>query len=652
MKNIILILYFISIPKIYPQISNEGTLKIISSTIVTFQNEYTNKSTGTHNNDGQLYLNSNFINNGATSVPVSGTTYFNSTINPIQTISGISNDANFYNLEVNNTLKGVSVANNFGLIVKNSVNLNSGDLRLVGEAQLVQTHTGTNTNITGAGKLLKDQQGVSSVFAYNYYSSPVNNNSGAFSLNGGLFDGTDASINSFTPQQIGFNTGSPFNGVIAVLDGSSNVITPLKINDRWLYTYPQSISGYSGWNKINQNTLINPGLGFSMKGTGMTSQNYVFKGDPNNGDYIFPIVIGESILLGNPYPSAIDTNKFINDNLSVLDNVQFWVDGNSTTHYLSEYLGGYAVYNLTGGVVPSVIPTILGVGSSSGIIPKRYMAVGQGFFVVSTATGNITLNNSQRIFKTENGVDSNFYKNYNTKNNEDSKSATVNSLIRIGYEDPELFHRQLLLGFLPESPADLDFNPGYDAIMPDPRKDELFYIIENDQTKKYVIQGVAAYDNLYEFPLGLIITEAGTHTIMLDEVENFPDPVYIKDNILNETYNLSEANFSPNLPPGEYLDRFKLVFKPAGTLDFDTSIPNSLTVNYINDNLIINNKNQIKLNSIVIFNMVGQKIIEVEKNALVKPQIMLPFSYAKGMYLVHIDSNQGKKTYKIINSKS
>ena len=226
MKNLILILYLISIPKIYSQISNEGTLKIIPSTIVSFQNEYTNKSAGTHNNDGQLYLNSNFINNGITSVPTSGTTYFNSMVNPIQTISGISNNANFYNLEINNTLTGVSVANNFGLIVANSVNLNSGNLRLVGEAQLIQTHTGTNTNTASAGKLLKDQQGISSVFGYNYYASPVTNNAGAFSLNGAMFDGTDASINSFTPQQIAFNTGSPYNGVPAVLDGSSNVITP------------------------------------------------------------------------------------------------------------------------------------------------------------------------------------------------------------------------------------------------------------------------------------------------------------------------------------------------------------------------------------------------------------------------------------------
>jgi hypothetical protein len=203
----------------------------------------------------------------------------------------------------------------------------------------------------------------------------------------------------------------------------------------------------------------------------------------------------------------------------------FWVDGGSNSHILSDYLGGYSIYNLTGGVTPSVIASILGLGTAASITPKRYMAIGQGFFVEATGTGSMLFNNSQRLFKTEDGIDSNFYKTSNIKNKEASKSTVVNSFIRIGYEDPEMFHRQLLLGFLPEAPADLSFNPGYDAFMSDPREDELFYIIDNDLTKKYVIQGVGAYDYLYEFPLGLIITQAGTHTIMLDNVENFTDPV-------------------------------------------------------------------------------------------------------------------------------
>ena len=200
-------------------------------------------------------------------------------------------------------------------------------MRLTNEAQLVQTHSGVTNNLVGNGKLLKDEQGIASVYGYNYWSSPVNN-LGAFKLNGNLFDGTDSLLNAFTPQQIVFNSGSPYNGAPSVVDGLGAVIAPLTINNYWLYTYAPNTSGYSGWVKIDENSAINPGVGYTMKGTGTTDvlQNYVFKGTPNDGDYSFNLAVGQDALLGNPYPSALDCTKFINDNLTTIDALYFWVD--------------------------------------------------------------------------------------------------------------------------------------------------------------------------------------------------------------------------------------------------------------------------------------------------------------------------------------
>lgn len=651
-----LCLYFLFTLSIFSQIVNVDTLQIKPSTTVYFGDVYTNKVTGTHKNDGDLYLNSNFINNGTTS-SISGTTFFKSSINDILNISGITDSIHFYNLEIDITgasKKGLSVANNFGLIVTNAVNLSSGDLRLIGDAQLVQTHTGANSNSSVSGKLLKDQQGNSSAFGYNYWSSPVNN-SGTYLLSDILFDGTDSSVNSFTPQSISFNSGSPYNGLPSVVDGSGNVTTPLTINANWLYKYSRGNNGeYANWIKIDQNTALNPGEGYTMKGTNTleSSQNYVFKGVPNDGEYLFPISPGEASLLGNPYPSAIDSHKFINDNLTVFDGtLHFWVEGGSTSHNLSGYLGGYATRNLTAGVAPSVPSDLIsGLGNSNGVTPpKQYMAVGQGFFIDATGTGNIVFNNSQRVFKTESSGDSNQYKIDDSKKIQQSNNVASNSFIRVGYEDPEGFHRQLVLGFLPDSPANLNYNPGYDAFMYDIREDELFYIIESDLTKKYVIQGVGAYNNAYEFPLGLIITQAGTHTIMLDAVEGFIDTVFIKDTVLNTTYNLTETNFNPDLPPGEYLDRFKVVFQEE-TLNVNTFNRKAITVYYNgNNSIIINNKNKISLNDISIYNLLGQQITQMNQSLLKQTKITIPFAYNEALYLVIIESDQGKETYKIIN---
>jgi hypothetical protein len=109
------------------------------------------------------------------------------------------------------------------------------------------------------------------------------------------------------------------------------------------------------------------------------------------------------------------------------------------------------------------------------------------------------------------------------------------------------------------------------------------------------------------------------------------------------------SNFNPNLPPGNYLDRFKIVFQRASTLNLEAFIQKDINVYYTANSIIINNKSQVKLNNILIFNVLGQKLIEVENNMLNQTKIALPFTYTPGIYLVHINSAQGEKTYKIIN---
>jgi len=631
------VLYFIYTTLGYSQIVNKGILKIMPATTVYFGNNYTNDLT--HNNDGNLYLKGDFINNGTTTAGSSSTTYFTSSA-AIQEIKGSANKVNFYNLVINNIFKGVSVINAYELNVANAVTLTNGDLRLVGEAQLIQTHENVSANSSINGKLLRDQQGITSKFGYNYWSSPVNNG-GTFALNGGLFyEATDP----FAPTPFGFTTG---------LDGSAGTIS-----ERWLYTYSPDIIGYAGWDKIYRNSPINLGDGFTMKGTGVADQNYIFKGLPNDGDYSFTIANGQSALLGNPYPSALDSQKFIQDNLLVFAALYFWVDGGSPSHYLAAYKGAYAVRNLTTGVAASIPSGISGGGGAELIVPTKYIAVAQGFFVEATLAGPaVVFKNSQRAFKIENGTDSNFYKKEGYINGKKQYDEKENIILRIGYEDPEKFHRQLALGFLPNSPADLNYNRGYDALMLEPREDELFFIIENDHTKKYVIQGVNAFDQNNEFDLGLMMTEAGVHTIMLDAVENFTGKVYIKDVLANITYDLTKGSFCPNLPPGNYLDRFKLVFIDktatvvAEDLNPDLGITvEKTTVNYQeNGSLIVRTKNDLKVNNIIIYNTLGQQIKQVVGNELGKNVFAIPFHYPLGVYLVIVESELGKESFKIIN---
>ncbi|NEW79054.1 MAG: T9SS type A sorting domain-containing protein [Gelidibacter sp.] len=637
------VLFFICKSLGFSQIVNKGSLKILNNTTVYFGGEYTND--GTHDNEGDLYLKGNFVNNLTTSAAATSTTYFTSST-AIQEIKGSALKVNFYNLVVNNTFKGVSVIDAFELNVANAVALTNGDLRLIGESQLLQTNNVANS---GPGKLLRDQQGISTTTGYNYWSSPVNTSAGTFKLNEGLFDGTDAGSNPFSPALVQYTSG---------LDGLAT--NPITISNRWLYTYSPNTIGYAGWDKIYENSAIATGLGFTMKGTGTgaANQNYVFKGTPNNGDFSFTIASGQAVLLGNPYPSALDISKFIGQNASV-NQIEIWVDGGTGTHYLAGYLGGYATVNSTTGVLPTVpLSLIAGLGNFTGLTkPTVYLAVGQGFFVEAVNSNNIVFDNTQRIFKIENSVDSFFYKTSKLKNEKSIQNLDLKSIIRIGYEDPEKFHRQLALGFVPNSPADLNYNRGYDALMREPRKDELFFIIEDDHTKKYVIQGVGAYDNTYEFPIGLKITQEGTHNIMIDALENFTGKVFIKDKKANITYDISTNKFSPNLSPGNYLDRFSIVFKDkyATVVDEDIAIevntPIEKTIVYYHENgsLIVKTKNDLQVNNISIYNILGQQIKQAKGNEPGKNVIVIPFQYPKGVYMVIVESELGKETFKIVN---
>ncbi|HCY81854.1 MAG TPA: ABC transporter permease, partial [Xanthomarina gelatinilytica] len=221
--------------------------------------------------------------------------------------------------------------------------------------------------------------------------------------------------------------------------------------------------------------------------------------------------------------------------------------------------------------------------------------------------------------------------------------------LRIGYEDPEGFHRQLLLGFMPNSSADLSYNPGYDAIQLMTREDDVFFIIDNNPNKQYAIQGVNGFSEFMEFPIGLVISEAGTHQLMLDAVENFTETVYLKDNLMNTTHDLTASNFEINLPAGDYLDRFSIVFQPAETLTTSNPELEQTLVYYNGENhIVVSKPSSLEVDSIDVYNMLGQHILSVSENLKNQNKILIPFTNSQGVYLVVINSKSSKKSTKIL----
>ncbi|WP_162126332.1 beta strand repeat-containing protein [Flavobacterium phycosphaerae] len=410
--------------------------------------------------NSNLYISRDWKNSG-TFIPGTGTVTFNgATANQIQTINaGIKTNETFYNFTLNNSngARGISVVDGFALNVANLLSLQSGDLRLVGEAQLLQSGTTANPS-SGTGKILKDQQGSQSSYHYNYWSSPVTTNGSTYTVGGVLRDGTNSASNPFNPGTINFGGGYYF------ADGALS--SPIKISTSWIYKFTSVSSSYAGWQFIGDTGTINPGEGFTMKGnsgssSNTTAQNYVFVGKPNNGTISLNISPNQTYLAGNPYPSSLDADEFIKDNVKdgggrAASNIfngalYFWDHFGGTAHILGQYVGGYATYSLMGGVVAiSNDPLTANNGLTGTKVPTKNIAVGQGFFIgtgvitdmptnnpnlTSPITGGtINFKNSQRVFKTESPANSVFFRTNATQatvNDERSKSESLLNRLQV-----------------------------------------------------------------------------------------------------------------------------------------------------------------------------------------------------------------------------
>jgi hypothetical protein len=283
----------------------------------------------------------------------------------------ITHNASFENAGlIIDTNKKLTANNNIGVTNNWYLKLD-GKLDLNGMSQLIQTQN-SELDVTSSGSIDREQTGVANLFNYNYWSLPVSttnnttNNHGASITN--VFRDATSSSSFLTPSWT-----TAFNG---------NNTSPLTLSTRWLYRF-QNVTGiYANWSQITQTTTLGPGHGFTMKGTqslfaGQT-QNYAFVGKPNNGTITIPIAANNSNLSGNPYPSAIDANQFILDNIdsgnagssnAINGTLYFWQHANeNNSHVLAQYRGGYATRNLVGGVAPaSASPLIFGLGSAARI---------------------------------------------------------------------------------------------------------------------------------------------------------------------------------------------------------------------------------------------------------------------------------------------
>jgi len=543
------------------------------------------------------------------------------------------------------------------------------------EGQLVQGRSASSIN-TGNGVISVFQEGTTDGFAYNYWASPVGN------PETGDPDGNAA----FTVASFGVPTTTLLSNSAAMVggyDSSASNGGNLNLAKRWIYKYvsPDGTSP-AEWDNVKSQKSLNPGEGFTMKGVNGTdnttvngvennagsSQRYDFRGRPNDGIFTVPTAsASESVLVGNPYPSAMDLNYFLIENSAIKDefgdvvasnvNVNctggasvarrdattgiayFWSsDPSVQSHNISDYVGGYGTYSPNGSCGSNGIYTpptyfnynnnneaVNGSGELQDVDEKsnrRFSPIGQGFFVLATNTTtndiaqdylgqDILFKNDHRIFVKE-GVANNSIFNRNASSQDSQASENNNDYdvpkIRFNFSFNDQYTRQIALAFNEDATTNPDV--ARDALNFDSLGSDAGFLMDN---KNYSID-VRPYLEEDRIPLMLYLSNQKDLSIKVFEMENFDtENVFLYDKDTEIYHSIKENTFYITLPAGDYSERFEITFKNEDeeNLAVADEIAESFTV--FQDNrlgqLEVLNPMGVDLKSVSVFDMTGKQIM-------------------------------------------
>jgi hypothetical protein len=531
--------------------------------------------------------------------------------------------------------------NNQFVYVKQDVNLqNNGNFFLRNNSQLLQGTTGAGAN-TGAGKLSVFQEGTVNNFQYNYWCSPVGNASAVV--------GNEPFGITMLNRPTGIMTSVP--ATILPTNNYNGTANPLAIAPYWIWRFVTS-NAYAQWAYVGSATGINAGEGFTMKGTSGTDatiahavenvqnntgskQRYDFRGKPNDGNMAIAVSAGNFTLVGNPYPSAIDLNAYLLDpaNAALINGqAYYWEQVTVNTHTLNQYQGGYGIYNpVTGIYTPAAFWTYDGYGSqgvpvgSGSVFQRRFSPVGQGFMVMGTASGNVTMKNNFRVFVKEGVVNQSQFARTETVDNSEYFPEIPNvagidyTQIKKGTAPYIRIHAMYNNGGVrPTTIAFLDtatdgFDYGADGRSPSGEAAEFYYILP-DMPHEYVATAVK-FDIDKRIPVGFRCTAQTNFKLQVKDVVDFDanQNVYLHDKVTGIYYDIKNNVFDMTLPAGNNTTRFEVTFKNTDVvLNNPNETIESFTVYQNNQNAMLTVYNTLNkdITSLIMYDVTGKIVIE------------------------------------------
>ncbi|MEM6515135.1 MAG: T9SS type A sorting domain-containing protein [Bacteroidota bacterium] len=431
----------------------------------------------------------------------------------------------------------------------------------------------------------------------------------------------------------------------------SNVTNPSAPAFQW---DTNALNGQGDW--VSTSGVMTAAEGYIVEVPSGTTPSFetTFVGVPRNGTVDVDVFksAGGNIptignrnwnLLGNPYPSSINTHEFYETNTNIEGHVRIWthnpdLSNASNPFYPGEvysYNNQYVTSNVTGATPPNLF--------------DGNIASGQSFFVqvLETAAANSTVSFNNGLRFDENG---DAYDNSNFFRTESSSSETLDNLNRdliwLSLVDDNARSSSALVGYVDGA------TDGKDRLYDTYSEDldyALFSLIGSEQLN---IQGLAMpWEQADIIPLGMTIAQNGTYTIGIDALQgaifgNSQTAIFLEDTLLGVDTNLVFGSYSFSANAGTITDRFVLKF----TSD-QLSVEDD---NFAETFVLINNghlkvKSTSKIEAVTVYDISGKLISEFVPKAD-STIVNEPFNFSKGIYLTVIALENGIRiNKKVIN---
>ena len=412
------------------------------------------------------------------------------------------------------------------------------------------------------------------------------------------------------------------------------------------YKYVSGNINGNGWQNLTATetgrgfiTRVKPQAPFATT-DGSDYINLKFTGTANNGDITVPITNNPTNynggtshnLLANPYPSALDADKFLQGNTDIDGVIYIWKQqstsyGSGTVYNQADYIA----YTRAGSTSPSSIP--------NAFLGK--IASGQGFLVRALPPApapapppSVTFTNCMRLT----ADNDNFFKQAVTATMDRYKVNMVG--------DNGVFS-QIVVSYLPQ--CTLGYDRMYDAGRNSVSTAQLYSIMENDG-RKLAINARPSFADTDVVPLG--VSKTGTvsenFTLSIQEKEGVfavNTPIYVHDLLLNTYNDLTISDYTFSSDATLLNTRFELVYQ-NGTLN-NPDFENSKATAFIKNGLLSVSAT-LEMKSIAVYDILGRNVLTISTNGLKTMTNLFPFT--EGIYIAKITMQNGViATTKLIN---